>query len=87
MRREQSKKATDPTRITVPISRAFYMSAMADVVIKGANTARILTEIIDHLRDGTFDEAIMVSTFTGDDDDDCKIEVCIDGQWYLIEIH
>jgi hypothetical protein len=86
MRSEQSTEATVSTRIIVPVSRAFYLSAMAGVVIKKAHdSCTFITEIIDHLRNGTFDEAIMVSTF--EDGNDCEIKVCIDGHWYLIEIH
>jgi len=57
---------------------------MIGVVIKGSHDSCILAEIIDHLRNGTFEEAIMVSTF--ENGNDCTIKVCIDGQWYLIEI-
>ncbi len=86
MRREQPTEETDPSRVAVPLSRAFYLSALSGSVFKGARKFGVTIEqIINHLRDGTYDEAVMTTTLGHGDN--WKVDVCISGEWYRVELY
>lgn len=82
LRREQLGEAANPTRVTVPLSKAFLLSSLTGSVIKAACEFNLIDYIFERLSDGTIDAMERTEVH----EDGFELEVKVDGKWYYISV-
>ncbi len=83
MRREQPRKTSNTTRVTVPLPHSLLLSATVGTVIKGVGTERLYDYVMSRVKRGLVDE------YYATDDPDSELgmtfSIKIEGSWYHLE--
>lgn len=83
LRGEQPREATNPTRVTVPLSEAFLLSSLTGSIIRAACDFNLINYLFDRLNEGTVDKVEKTEV----DEEGFELDVQVDGKWYHISVH
>jgi hypothetical protein len=83
MRREQPRKTPNTTRVTVPLSPAFYQSAIVGVVMERVIKERLIDYVVDKIKLGQFDE--YYATDDPNSEFGMTLSIRIGGSWHHLE--